>query len=855
MAQIQTSDGVGSVQPDTTGPDNTLRISASPNAFGAQIGGAEERVGQGLQQVSDSAWNVGKFWGEIQTDDALNNAMGDVNGILDKFRSLQGRDALEAQAQTQTDIAAAFNGARNGLKLPAQKLAFDQSARTYQNRYVSGLIASHADQQSKAVASEVAKAKLGVALTGVANVAEDDQHVEAFAEDARQAMVQQVISQGNGHVPELVQDAADRANQAVYKTQIQTVAINNPQRALDLVEKHRDTLGNEYPQLQAQLKTRVQHAQALGTVDYAMAGVAQNMANPPAPDNTAVLREAVYAQESGNGRTDPGNPGQIQRDTFDRYARPGETWGDPAAMRTVANRYFDDVTKAASVDGKVDPGRVAVGYFSGIGNIAPAGAATPWKVDASDKNGKTTSSYVADIQGRLGAKGPMLAARADVYDKVLAATEGHPEVRQEALTEVNRRFQAAEVADLADQKAAKARSDATLRGYGDVIRAGKGGEMPWRNDPSLTEEQVEHLDTLAKTSLKEAIEGTPGDWGPGAGGVLSRIFSNGPDRIRNEEQLLSLAADGTINPAGYHELSAKLKEANAPGAEADRVLQSNFYKQAERAVTLESEMTPGFKRPGGAEQWNKALPVLTQAIGALRAKGLTNAQIMDPDNKDSVWTALKPFLPSQAEAAAASARDHVLSDAADAAKKAAAEAQVDLTTVKTADDAAQLLHARKITRAQAAELVRSHPEWNVRPPETPSANLPAGYSGPDVRDLVAAPGSAATDQTAWDKRGDGSAKGTGFLGVLRRPDGGVSSEMSVGVTFDGKETDIPVLVPTLTRAEVETVLKTDPKNGKLPPTIVEKAAAFARKRLAAGKSPFAAPNETPDWAAPAVPLR
>jgi hypothetical protein len=45
------------------------------------------------------------------------------------------------------------------------------------------------------------------------------------------------------------------------------------------------------------------------------------------------------------------------------------------------------------------------------------------------------------------------------------------------------------------------------------------------------------------------------------------------------------------------------------------------------------------------------------------------------------------------------------------------------------------------------------------------------------------------------------------------------------------------MIPTLTKKEVE-VLRTLPEGEKIPKAIQEKAAAHARKRMAAGLNPF-----------------
>jgi len=78
-------------------------------------------------------------------------------------------------------------------------------------------------------------------------------------------------------------------------------------------------------------------------------------------------------------------------------------------------------------------------------------------------------------------------------------------------------------------------------------------------------------------------------------------------------------------------------------------------------------------------------------------------------------------------------------------------------------------------------------------------------------------------------------KGLGYFGPLQRPDGKVSTELSIGVNIDGQEMEIPSLVPTLTQDEVNYLL-----SGKEPTKeIVDKAVDHAKRRLNEGKSPFA----------------
>jgi hypothetical protein len=107
-------------------------------------------------------------------------------------------------------------------------------------------------------------------------------------------------------------------------------------------------------------------------------------------------------------------------------------------------------------------------------------------------------------------------------------------------------------------------------------------------------------------------------------------------------------------------------------------------------------------------------------------------------------------------------------------------------------------------------------------------------------------------------REDGTAKGNGFLGELQRPDGTVSSEISIPLWEKGEpgqkgyaksKEEMPLMVPTLSDPEVQYLLKTpmDKYDWKTPimRSIWQKATAHAMARLAAGKSTFAEQWESP----------
>jgi hypothetical protein len=89
------------------------------------------------------------------------------------------------------------------------------------------------------------------------------------------------------------------------------------------------------------------------------------------------------------------------------------------------------------------------------------------------------------------------------------------------------------------------------------------------------------------------------------------------------------------------------------------------------------------------------------------------------------------------------------------------------------------------------------------------------------------------------RRADGSLKGRGYLGELARPDGRVSSELSIGLSFDdGIEREMPMLVPTLTNSEVQALLRNEDPS----PLVLKKVSEFYWNRMKSGKPAFAAPG-------------
>ncbi len=99
--------------------------------------------------------------------------------------------------------------------------------------------------------------------------------------------------------------------------------------------------------------------------------------------------------------------------------------------------------------------------------------------------------------------------------------------------------------------------------------------------------------------------------------------------------------------------------------------------------------------------------------------------------------------------------------------------------------------------------------------------------------------------TKYGTRQDGTAKNEGYLGLLNRPDGNISTEISSSTDAIGGQ-EFPLLVPTLSPDEVTHLLSLPQDENfyrNLDPNIMRKAEEFAKYRVSRGLSPFAARGE------------
>jgi hypothetical protein len=104
----------------------------------------------------------------------------------------------------------------------------------------------------------------------------------------------------------------------------------------------------------------------------------------------------------------------------------------------------------------------------------------------------------------------------------------------------------------------------------------------------------------------------------------------------------------------------------------------------------------------------------------------------------------------------------------------------------------------------------------------------------------AEPEPPAEPSAPWGYRVDGTPKGPGWFGPIPLPDGRVATEIGIGVELDGVETEIPSIVPTLSRDELDHLIS----GGWPTPEMIQKAVTFAVLRRLMGQSVWAREGES-----------
>lgn len=457
MAQVPFSP-TASVAPQSAAPSDYQRIDASPAAFGAMQGAAEQQAAQRTQQgandIEDAVIAQQTRYNQVAADDAMNNLQSQYHKLtFDGYYNLRGADAMRAYDSTKQSLDDARQKIRDGLHNDVQKLQFDQDSRRMQLITMDG-VGRHYNDQFVQYQAGVAQATENVSLQGIASQYNDDGAFLNGLEDARRGAVRAAQARfGNAPDPKLITSEVSRVTSSAIKTRVQAWAPSDPTGAANWLANGRLPDGAPIrsalsaPDYDAMVRLTKVHAETQnvsGAIERAFTGATGSpvplVPNPVVPQTIKaeapkygldpIVPMAFAVAESRVG-TDADKPGNSHVGVFqmgpNEWREAGGTdanRADPTAQAKVGTAWVaQDMRAATAVLGRpaqgwegyvvhvngvaggralltADPNANAVQALSGV--MGGFGAATKAIEDNGGNADMSVGQWLGMMQGRYG---------------------------------------------------------------------------------------------------------------------------------------------------------------------------------------------------------------------------------------------------------------------------------------------------------------------------------------------------------------------------------------------------------------------------------------------------------------------
>lgn len=705
---------VASAAPETQAPNDYIRSDATPADFGGQIGGALQQAGQTGERVGAEGMDLATQQQGMINQSLAQNAETDyitkLSGITDKYKTLEGLDAVGAHTQTVADIAALRQQTLATIPTGGAQRAFNMLAQRHETYAISDVGSYWASQvKGAALKSAQATATTAINQTGLPTVAADDSRFDYNLQSATLGLNDVMMHSGysggtvdqkTGKVSYDTSTPDGKAAQSVYDERYNDLAskawtnrvhtlADDPTsgsvtNALSVFNAHKDQIpAQAQMELSAYLTPKLRAVNANAAAGTAVRTADASYVASIGSPGTSNVADAIHGQESGGRATSvtsvDGAMGgwQIKPDTFKQYAQPGESITNPTDNEAVGRRIINDLSQKFNGD----PARIAVGYFSGPGNVAPAGSATPWVKDATDGNHKSVSSYVSDVMGRMGPGSYQVAStgntippppsgsvaipsppqtKADYYrthesDIVESARQtamiAHPDDPMAADLAASRAQQQVSAVIRQQEVAYKADSDMVYQAAnGDLAK----GTAPMTVDQltatspdvkaawdRLQAQQPVIAHEVATRLLTENARTNGGDaktYGAGFSSVFNRIHApdGDPNRITDQSQLYNMVGQpGGLTMSGLEKARQEINGKNTPDGEAESKMREQFFRTAHGVLTGTNDGL-GLKDPKGEELYLRFMASAYKAIDAGKSAGKSPQQLYDPASPDYV---------------------------------------------------------------------------------------------------------------------------------------------------------------------------------------------------------------------------
>lgn len=698
--------------PELQTGNDYLNARAQPQT---EVGQSLQKLGATGEELGNKAVELATYQAGIANETASNNASNDfdtkVGSIYGKYSTLTGDSAVAAAPQVKSQLLSLQQEAVQGMSPAAARATNILTHRILSQRLIdvdtyaaqqqkqalrnSGLnmvnVASNIDEPT-AVDDNRFSERIGDVKHGIGVQMQDHLEPHLQTDDNGNTSINDSTPEGS-NAKQTYQQNVDNAVGQLWSNRITTLANSPNYGPVAAQQKFLDNKDDIPPvaaaHIDANLAPQVYNAHVtqavVGGMTDAQRSYADHLTNPPQTPGTDIA-DAIHKFGEGGGLTsttsvDGARGGwQITPATFTQYAKPGENIDNPKDNEVVGRRIVDDL-KSKFGD---DPSRIAVGYFSGPGNVAPEGSPTPWKQDLKDGNGTSVSQYVNKVTTGLGQQQPdqqkkpyatnddgsmmtqadyMMTHRQEILQhwdnwaekQMPGDLQFRNEVRSRAIQQIEDSQQTQQANYRQDNSTiiraingdfTKGKSPSSYMDLASIPNVKAVLNRVEAQDPRFSQGIDQMIARVNKSSDKDA-----GTYGSGYKNILQGIWNKDITDIKPLQQAV---ADGTLTMEGYDKMSKQLptNKEDAIQKQNENHLNQNTFATVRNMITHGSDQDTVNRNPDMQKAISSADIAMFNAIDDRKARNIPASQYYDPNNKEYIGNDAKVFQLTHAQAVA-----------------------------------------------------------------------------------------------------------------------------------------------------------------------------------------------------------
>lgn len=580
-------------------------IQANPNAFGANIGQAEEQSGQRLGQAGQELFQVAMRQKQVNDETASADAFTQFSGQFDelygKYMSLQGKEAVDQLPAYQQQMQALQAKVKGTLTDAQQQMAFDQISRRQMMWNMVGM-QRYADEQNRVYQLGVSNSMLNTFVNQGIKGAGDPNNFQ-LAVNSIDAEIDR-YAQNSGMSPEEAMFRRQTAYDQLMKGTIQTMALSNPLAAAQFYHEHQNLVDYRVkPELEALLKTTTDNQYAAADGKQAFDDItarAQPSSNLLPTDTGGSIVKPYTAEQIKSLAGEVEKPSTYD-DLFKKIgAQYNVPWQELKLRAVVESGLNPDqvssqgavglmqLTPATAKEYGADPKDPEQSIIAAAKIIAGAGGTNGGDWAAADRTyyggsataeGKNTDQYVSNLAAlRQYMHGPGAAQGLTIAD--LQGQEGAIIAQAQKVAEQRRpgdAVYAQHVVDEARRQWATQLSSMQNAEHSNMTQVmnsiQQGGYMSLGGMPPQLQQQYSQLTPQDRESIQSLlahnVRASSGEYMPSDPALVMHLSdrinlpAGDPMKITNPAQITPYIAHG-LNFADSQRLIEEMKSANTP---------------------------------------------------------------------------------------------------------------------------------------------------------------------------------------------------------------------------------------------------------------------------------------------------